>query len=79
MANKKKPGRDAFEKERTNLLEGGTLPTGYGTLLRTRRPDLELQHIYHVKAGKALDWDVLEELKKLAKENAAHRPQPVAA
>ena len=72
MANKKKPGRDAFEKERTEMLPN--LPTGYGTLLLARKPEWELQHIYHVKAGKALDWAVLEELKKLAKENAAHKP-----
>lgn len=77
MANKKKPGRDAHETERLSILPN--LPTGYGTLLLARRPDLELQHVYHVKAGKALDWDVLEELKKLAKENAAHKNQPVAA
>lgn len=54
-----------------------SLPTGYGTLLLARRSDLELQHIYHVKAGKALDWDVLEELKKLSNENA-RKAQPAS-
>jgi hypothetical protein len=77
MGRKKKAGRDAFETERRQVV--GSLPTGYGTLLRAARPDLELQHIYHVKSGKALDWDVLEELKKLAKKNAADHPHSIAA
>lgn len=71
MANKKKPGRDAFEDTRTKILPD--LPSGYGVLLKHKYPDIDLQHIYHVKAGKALDWDVLEKLGTLAKENAANR------
>lgn len=76
MANLKKPGRDAFEDLRAKVV--ADLPNGYGTLLRHKYPEIDLQHIYHVKAGKALDWDVLEKLEKLAKETAANRKSAAA-
>ena len=75
MANIKKPGRDAFEDLRTKILPN--LPSGYGVLLRHKYPEIDLQHIYHVKAGKALDWDVLDKLSKLAKESAANKEKAV--
>jgi len=67
MANRKLPGRDAFNEALATVAP--KLPTNYAAIIRHRRPDLDQQKIYHVKAGKVLDWVILEEMQKVAKES----------
>jgi hypothetical protein len=78
MPNKKVPGRDEFEAARLAIVEH--LPSNYGGLILHRRRDIDKRRLYHVKCGKVVDWDILSELQKLAKEEqAARKLQPLAA
>ena len=69
MANKKVPRRDEYDTEL--LLIAPLLPRNYAGIVAHYRPDLDKRRIYHAKAGKVVDFDILAEFKRVARETAA--------
>ena len=69
MANKKVPRRDEYDAEL--LLIAPLLPRNYAGIVAHYRPDLNRRRIYHAKVGKVVDFDILAEFKRVARETAA--------
>jgi hypothetical protein len=68
MANKKVARREEFEAE-IDQLQG--LPSNYAGIIHHYRPDLTKRRIWNVRHKKAVDFDVLAELKRVAREAKA--------
>ena len=75
MANKKVPRRDEFEAEIDRL---ECLPPNYAGIIHHYRPDLDKRRIWNVRHKKAVDFDILAELKRVDREAKAAK-QLVAA
>jgi hypothetical protein len=69
MANKKVPRRDEYDLELA--LIAPLLPRNYAGIVHHYRPDLNRRRIYHAKVGKVVDFDILAEFKRVARESAA--------
>ncbi len=83
MANKKVEGRDKFDLGLKALNEAeNKVPHDYATIIRHTRPDWSRRYIHDVRHGLRVDFDVLAELKRVARERAAAlylTTQPVEA
>lgn len=78
MANKKLPRRDEYNAE-LSLIEA-QLPANYAGIIRHYRPDLDKRRIYDARHGRVVDFDILAELKRVARESASARKlQPTTA
>lgn len=78
MANKKVPRRDEYDAELQQVAPD--LPRNYAGIILHYRPDLDKRRIYHAKVGKVVDFDILAELKRVAREAKAGRQlQPITA
>lgn len=76
MANKKVPRRDEYDT--ALALIAPLLPRNYAGIIAHYRPDLNKRRIYHAKVGKVVDFDILAEFKRVARESAAAQtPQTV--
>ena len=73
MANKKVPRRDEYDTALALIVP--LLPSNYAGIVLHNRPDLNLRHVYHAKAGKVVDFDVLAEFKRVARETTANKTQ----
>lgn len=69
MANKKVPRRDEYDT--ALALIAHLLPRNYAGIIAHYRPDLNKRRIYHAKVGKVVDFDILAEFKRVAREHAA--------
>ena len=69
MANKKVPRRDEYDT--ALALIAPLLPRNYAGIIAHYRPDLNKRRIYHAKVGKVVDFDILAEFKRVARESAA--------
>ena len=69
MANKKVPRRDEYDT--ALALIAPLLPRNYAGIIAHYRPDLNRRRIYHAKVGKVVDFDILAEFKRVARESAA--------
>ena len=69
MANKKVPRRDEYDT--ALALVAPQLPRNYAGIVCHNRPDLNKRRIYHAKVGKVVDFDILAEFKRVAREHAA--------
>lgn len=69
MANKKVPRRDEYDT--ALALIAPLLPRNYAGIILHYRPDLNKRRIYHAKVGKVVDFDILAEFKRVARESAA--------
>ena len=69
MANKKVPRRDEYDL--ALALVAPLLPRNYAGIIAHYRPDLNRRRIYHAKVGKVVDFDILAEFKRVARESAA--------
>ena len=69
MANKKVPRRDEYDLELAAIAP--LLPRNYAGIIAHYRPDLNRRRIYHAKVGKVVDFDILAEFKRVARESAA--------
>ena len=69
MANKKVPRRDEYDL--ALALIAPLLPRNYAGIIAHYRPDLNKRRIYHAKVGKVVDFDILAEFKRVARESAA--------
>ena len=69
MANKKVPRRDEYDL--ALALIAPLLPRNYAGIIAHYRPDLNRRRIYHAKVGKVVDFDILAEFKRVARESAA--------
>lgn len=67
MGAKKTPGRAGYEKQ---LAELGKLPQFYTILVQMKRPDFTAERIRRARLGKAVDFEVLEVLEKVAADYA---------
>jgi len=67
MANKKVPRRDEFETEIDLLVPN--LPRNYAGIVRHYRPDLPKRRIYDTRHKKVVDFEILNELKRVARES----------
>ena len=72
MANKKVPRRDEYDI--ALALIAPLLPRNYAGIIAHYRPDLNKRRIYHAKVGKVVDFDILAEFKRVARESAAAQP-----
>ena len=69
MANKKVPRRDEYDL--ALALIAPLLPRNYAGIIAHYHPDLNRRRIYHAKVGKVVDFDILAEFKRVARESAA--------
>ena len=76
MANKKVPRRDEYDL--ALALVAPLLPRNYAGIIAHYRPDLNRRRIYHAKVGKVVDFDILAEFKRVARESAAAQTLPPA-
>ncbi len=78
MANKKVERRDEYDAE-INKIEA-LLPANYAGIIKHYRPDLDKRRIWNARHKKVVDFDILAELKRVARESSAARQlQPVTA
>ncbi|GAB2959222.1 hypothetical protein GCM10027048_28180 [Hymenobacter coalescens] len=80
MAAHKTPGRDIYDEQLAKL---GPLPQFYSTLVNMERqrqklPTFTAERIRRARTGKAVDFEVLEVLQKVAAEYSKIA-EPVAA
>lgn len=70
MANRKTPGRDAFMADRATFINN--VPPRYVARVKEilKDPNIDPVHVHNVKKGLTVDWNVLEALKKVAKESS---------
>lgn len=69
MPSKKHPQRDEFDAARGEWLND--LPADYAAIVKHYRPDLPnltKRRIWEVRHGNRVDMDILNELKRVARE-----------
>ncbi|MBC6988993.1 hypothetical protein [Hymenobacter sp. BT491] len=69
MANKKVLRRDEYDAEIDRIAP--FLPSNYAGIICHYRPDLDKRRIWNARHKKAVDFDILSELKRVARESAA--------
>ena len=74
MGARKTPGREAYEDKVEALAPLlNSLPRFYTVLVQQKRPDFTAERIHRARSKKAVDWDVLGVLEKVASEHIANQ------
>lgn len=71
MANKKVPRRDEYDEQLQAIADD--LPKNYAVIVQHYRPDLDRQRIYHARKGKVVDFEILNEFKRVVREAKASK------